>query len=472
MKTNLSDLIAALPLEEDGPELLDSAEAQERLQEIFADLAYKPVPVHSLHRMWTMGELSTQIALAYATLWLRGLFADAKAKERQAIETNLRVALKMVHRLGYLRGAAIKLGQAFGSLPELLPSQVVSTMDMLHAQAPPMHFSLIREVFRSEFGKEPSELFAGFDKEAFAAASIGQVHRATLKSGEEVAVKIQYPGIGRAIQADLRNLTALIFPARLSRRAESIKGQVEAMRDMLEQEMDYVHEARTMREVNALFAPADGIVVPRVFGDYSTSRILTSEYIPGPNLAQFLAANPSQEQRDEFGRKISLAWYRMYYSHTNYSDPHSGNYVFMNDGRLGLLDFGCVQHFTPEEQRICDLGEQFLDGRITLEKMMLDSGSSEADIANEDYVAPVRRHQDWLVAPALHDGPFDFGNPEFFKQGIDSVKEVVEKMYPVPPMYLYFFRSMFGLRVLSYQLKCRVDIAALRRQERKPWTTV
>src|SRR6185295_9228629 len=105
-------------------------------QAIYADLAYKPIPVGSLHRLWTIGELSTQIALAYAGLWIRGLFASTEKKERQANETNIRVALKMIHRLGYLRGAATKLGQAFGSLPELLPEQVVSTLDMLHAQAP------------------------------------------------------------------------------------------------------------------------------------------------------------------------------------------------------------------------------------------------------------------------------------------------------------------------------------------------
>jgi len=470
MKTNLSDLIAALPQEEDGPELLSSIEAQERLQAIFADLAYKPVPVHSLHRMWTMGELSTQVALAYASLWIRGLFADAKKKERQAIETNLRVALKMIHRLGYLRGAAIKLGQAFGSLPELLPSQVVSTLDMLHAQAPPMHYSLIREVFRSELDHDPSDLFETFDKEPFAAASIGQVHRATLKAGEEVAVKIQYPGIGRAMQADLRNLMALIFPIRLSKSAATIKGQVEAMRDMLEQEMDYVQEARNMREAYALFAAADGIVVPKVFSEYSTSRVLTSEFIPGLNLTQFLAANPSQEQRDEFGRKISLVWERMYYAHTSYADPHSGNYVFMSDGRLGLLDFGCIQRFSPDDMRICELGEKYIDGRMTIEEMLLDSGQyAKSDIANEKYIAPLRRHMEWLTAPLLQEGPFEFGDPEFFKQGIDTLKEMVERVYPATSMYLYFFRSMFGLRVLSYRLKCRVDMGALRRQERKAW---
>lgn len=469
MTANLRDLLASLPEEEkETASLLDSAEAQEQLRAIFADLAHRPVPVHSLRRLWTIGELSTQVVLAYTGLWIRGLFADAKKKERQAIETNLRVALKMVHRLGYLRGAATKLGQAFGSLPELLPEQVVSTLDMLHAQAPPMHFSLIREVVRSDLGKDPIDLFATFNKEPFAAASIGQVHRATLKSGEDVAVKIQYPGIGRAMQADLRNLMALIFPVRLGQSAAAIRGWVESIRTMLAEETDYVHEAQNMREALALFKPEDGIVVPKVFDQYSASRVLTMEYLPGKSLDGFLATHPSQQLRDEFGRKINLAWERMYYAHASYSDPHSGNYVFMNDGRLGLLDFGCIQHFTPEEIAVFERGEAYLDGRMTLEQSLLEGGYSESDLADEKYMAPLRRHMAWLTAPAFHDGPFDFGDPEYFQQGIDSLKEMTPKPYPAPPMYFYEFRSLFGLKVLGWRLKCRVDMRQLREQERKP----
>jgi hypothetical protein len=116
MKTNLSDLIAALPEEEPGSEVLGTDEARKRLEAIFADVAYRPVPTGSLHRLWTLGELSTQVTLAYAALWFRQLFADADARERRAMETNLRVALKMIHRLGYLRGGATKLGQLLGSV--------------------------------------------------------------------------------------------------------------------------------------------------------------------------------------------------------------------------------------------------------------------------------------------------------------------------------------------------------------------
>jgi aarF domain-containing kinase len=202
MSVNLSELLAALP-DDDPSSLAANPEwAQERLRQILADLAQRPAPVGSLHRLWTMSELSVQIALAYLALWTRKWFVGAETSQRQLMETNLRVGLKTFHRLGYLRGAMIKLGQAAGNMPHVLPDQVAETLDRLHFDSPPMHYSLIREVVRNEFGKDPEEMFLNFEKQAFAAASLGQVHRARLKSGEEVAVKIQYPGIARTIDAD------------------------------------------------------------------------------------------------------------------------------------------------------------------------------------------------------------------------------------------------------------------------------
>ena len=222
MKADLKTLIAALPREVESEVRSEASITQEQLQEIFADLALRPVPVGSLHRLWTVGELSTQIALAYFAYWVRQWFADADKRKQQLIETNLRVALKMIHRLGYLRGAAAKLGQLLGNLPDILPNQIVETLDRFHFDAPPMHFSLLREMVRNELGGDPQDLFESFDQLPFAAASIGQVHRARLKTGEQVALKIQYPGIARAIDSDLRNLGALLFPARLGKDWEKI----------------------------------------------------------------------------------------------------------------------------------------------------------------------------------------------------------------------------------------------------------
>src|SRR5581483_1081455 len=199
---NLSDLIAALSLESGGTETAP----EERLREILAELSRRPVPTSSLHRLWTVSEFSAQVALAYGALWVRGWFADAETRKRRAMETNLRIALEAFHRLSYLRGAMTKLGQAAGNMDRLVPREIADILDRLHFEAPPMHYSLIREVVANEFGRGPEELFASFDRDAFAAASIGQVHRARLHTGEAVVVKIQYPGIARTIDADLRNL--------------------------------------------------------------------------------------------------------------------------------------------------------------------------------------------------------------------------------------------------------------------------
>src|SRR5580704_14447849 len=327
MSVNLSELLAALP--DDDASLGTNPEwAQERLRQILADLAERRVPVGSLHRMWTMSELSAQIALAYLALWVRKWFVGADAAQRQLMETNLRVGLKTFHRLGYLRGAMIKLGQAAGNMPHVLPDQVAETLDRLHFDSPPMHYSLIREEVRNEFGKDPEEMFLNFEKQAFAAASLGQVHRARLKSGEAVAVKIQYPGIARTIDADFRNLSALLIPLRLGKDWESVKAQFEEVRRMLNQEVDYFQEAESQRQAGALFHAEDGIVVPRVYSEYSGKRVLTTEYIPGTHLTEYLAGNPTQESRNDFGTKIYIACMRMYYAFMTYGDPHPGNYIF------------------------------------------------------------------------------------------------------------------------------------------------
>jgi aarF domain-containing kinase len=466
MKTNLSDLLAALP-EEHSSDALNNAEAQERLQAIFADLAHRPVPTGSLHRLWTMSELSTQVTLAYIALWIRQFFGDAKERQRRVMETNLAVALKMVHRLGYLRGAASKLGQLLGNLPEVLPQQVVATLDTLHFQAPPMHFSLLREMVRNELGRDPSDLFAHFDKQPFAAASIGQVHRATLKSGETVAVKVQYPGIARAIAADLRNYIALIFPMRLTGQWESVKTQAEAIEQMLHQEVDYVREAENTRQARALFTPEDGVVVPLVFNEYSTARVLTTEYLQGPNVSQFLRSSSPQSVRDSFGAKIYMAKCRLCFAYANYGDPHSGNYVLMDDGRLGILDFGCVQHFTTEEQRQIRRTDRFLEGSLSFIDLLRGGGiGTDADLANEEFVHLFRRFYDWSFGPEQFEGIFDFSDENFFKTGVDLTREILMKRHTkAASMYVYLARTVFGSRALLLRLGARFNARAIHQKE-------
>ena len=465
---NVSELLASLP-EDDFSSSTKAAWEQARLQEIFADLANRPAPTGSLHRLWTMTELSSQVALAYLNRWIRGWFSDAEASKRRLAETNLRVALKLFHRLGYLRGAMAKLGQTLGNLPGIVPNEVADTLDRLHFDAPPMHFPLLREVVRNEFGKGVEELFLEFDKEPFAAASLGQVHRARLKSGERVAVKIQYPGIARTIDADFRNLSALLFPMRLGRDWDYTKAQFEDIRRMLNQEVDYQQEAESTRAARKLFRPADGIVVPEVYAEYSGQRVLTTEFIEGVHLGEYVATNPVQSSRNDFGTRLYTAWNRMVYAFMPYADPHPGNYLFLSDGRLGLIDFGCVQHYGPEEREIMTLADRmaFDDPSLIPAVVQRVCGVSSGDAEFPAYLQMMTESREWATVPFHSGGPFDFGDERYFRAGVENVARMVRKrMTRAHPMYAYWNRSFYGVLSMLLRLRAQVDVPEVIRRER------
>ena len=223
-----------------------------------------------------------------------------------------------------------------------------------------MHFALLREHVRNELGRGPEDAFAEFDPHAFAAASIGQVHRARLVTGETLAVKVQYPGIGRAIRTDFRSISALLLPLHLSKGWNRIKAQVEDVRKVIDMETDYEREAEILGRARALFAEDDSIVVPRVYPEFSTRRVLTMQFLEGHHVQDFLAPGRTQEERDHFGRLIYLAQSRLHYAGKMlYADPSPGNFLFLPDGRLGFIDFGCVRPYNDSEwnlNRLADAG--------------------------------------------------------------------------------------------------------------------
>jgi aarF domain-containing kinase len=333
MPLSLNELIQALP----APQAEDFTPAPRPLREA----ALQPVPIGRWRRLSLLGSLQAKIAAAYLFHWCRSWFTSADAQERLLAETHWRTAVRILETMGYMRGAVMKIGQTLANFPDIAPKEFVETLNQLHFDAPPMHWSLLREMVANELGDEPERLFAEFDRNAFAAASLGQVHRARLKTGEEVAVKIQYPGIGRTIAEDLRNLILFMFPARISRDWEFTRLMIDDLRMRLEQETDYGREATALAQARSLFRDEDGIVVPRVHRELSTARVLTLEKLDGVHLQEFLAGDPEQSVRNEFGRKIVRGFYRlMFAGRLVYCDFHPGNLLFMNDGRLGWIDFG------------------------------------------------------------------------------------------------------------------------------------
>ncbi|MCH7812465.1 MAG: AarF/ABC1/UbiB kinase family protein, partial [Planctomycetes bacterium] len=212
MSPKIAELIDALPID---PE--ETPPPSEALQALIEDLTHRRVPTGRLSRFWILGTLQAKIAAAYAAWWIRSGYATANERERMLNETHLKAAMKVLAGMGYLRGAIMKLGQILANYPDVVPQEFAETLGRLQFQAPPMHFSLLREFVRAELGDDPEALFDDFETTAFAAASLGPVHRARLKgSGRLVAVKIQYPNIGRTIRDDFRNFQALVTPMRLA----------------------------------------------------------------------------------------------------------------------------------------------------------------------------------------------------------------------------------------------------------------
>jgi predicted unusual protein kinase regulating ubiquinone biosynthesis (AarF/ABC1/UbiB family) len=334
-----------------------------------------------------------------------------------------------------------------------------------------MHWALMREMVHNELGDDAEHLFASFDKQAFAAASLGQVHRARLKTGEEVAIKIQYPGIARTIREDFRNLFLFLLPGRLNKDWISTKNQFEDLRMRLEKETDYEAEAANLAKVRTLFRDEDGIVVPRVYPQYSTARVLTMERLGGVHLDEFVSRNPSQEDRNEFARKIVRAWYRMQYAgRLLYADFHPGNFLFMDDGRLGLIDFGFVLPLDDELWPVMrDMDRGFTTGRREdlLAAIKLWSGLTD-NPADAGHVRMALEFVDWEMHARYCGGPFDFADEADFRRGIDLFNEAVRKRYTkgrsCNPVIM---RQHMGWRSILYRLKANIDIRPLAEEEVK-----
>ncbi|HEY3307948.1 MAG TPA: AarF/ABC1/UbiB kinase family protein [Desulfuromonadaceae bacterium] len=440
------------------------------LAKLITNISNKRVPTSSFSRIWTLGSLQAKVTAGYFAYWLRSRFVDADEKQRLKSEAHLAAALELFGTMGYLRGAVMKIGQLLANLPEVVPDEFAEVLSALHFEAPPMHFAMVREVFLDEFGREPEEVFAAFDRQAFAAASLGQVHRARLHSGEEVAVKIQYPGIARTIKADLRNLRLLLQPLCLTKDWQNTLEKLADIEQMLLMETDYEQEARFGKDARLFFTVDDRVVVPRVYDEYSTKRVLTTEYLRGCHLDEFLAGNPSQAERDHFTHLLTVATFRLFYRlRWLTADPHPGNFIFMEDGRLGLIDFGCTRVMTDEDwllscesiAAVLDRDEPRLNRAIAKACLFDDPQEMSAH-----HLETIRDGFYWFMEPWVQEGVFDFGDREFFLRGIDNFMEGVRKRYTrCVSMALWSNRFTLGGRAFCYRLKGRCEFRKIFKQE-------
>jgi predicted unusual protein kinase regulating ubiquinone biosynthesis (AarF/ABC1/UbiB family) len=254
---------------------------------------------------------------------------------------------ELVDELGRMRGAAMKVGQMismveFDGLPEDQQDELQQKLATLRDGIPPVPFARLEKLLGQELGAPLGEVFSEFDERAFAAASIGQVHRARTLDGAEVAVKVQYPGVAEAVETDLRNAMLLVPVVKRLAPGLDAKALAWEMRDRIGEELDYELEAQNQRRIERLLRGHPFISVPHVRTELSTRRVLVSEYVEGARFETVRGAD--DPQRDRYGEIVFRFFFGLLYrDRLALGDPHPGNYLLRPDGRVCFLDFGLVR---------------------------------------------------------------------------------------------------------------------------------
>jgi predicted unusual protein kinase regulating ubiquinone biosynthesis (AarF/ABC1/UbiB family) len=306
-----------------------------------------------------VGRLRFERGLAAAQLAVRGglryagsaprLFVAA-GENRQKLRTDLamQTADDVTATLGTMKGVMVKLGQMASYVDEGLAPSVRRTLSRLQDSVPPMSPELAAGVIEAELGLPPDQLFARWDPEPIAAASIGQVHRAITKDGLAVAVKVQYPGIAEMMTADLANVSLLRRMLRVTAPSQDVDGLIAELRERVLEELDYRREAANQQKLHEYFAGHPTISVPAIVTGLSAQRVVTSELVTGARFADVVGW--SQHERDLAGETLYRFVFRSLYEvHAFNGDPHPGNYIFHGDGKITFLDFGMVKHFSDSD---------------------------------------------------------------------------------------------------------------------------
>lgn len=321
------------------------------------------IPKGRVRRSAKLGSIVGMQGARYAGTKATNVARSEEEGRERLEQRHLETAMKMVGALGQMKGAAMKLGQ-FASFidTEFIPDEYreiyQEQLAKLRTDAPAMPWEKVEKVLEEEYDGEPlSEHFAEFEPEAFAAASIGQVHRAELPDGREVAVKIQYPGIAEALDADLRNAGTVVRLARALAPGLDAKEIAAELRERVMEELDYEYEAQNQRSFSRAYRDHPFIYVPDVITRLSRRRVLVTELVEGLKFEQ--VKQLPHDSRSRFGEIVFRGSFGSIYHLRHFNaDPHPGNYILMADGRVAFLDFGMTKKLDHEqivlEQRAID----------------------------------------------------------------------------------------------------------------------
>ena len=305
---------------------------------------------HRLDRQARIWRLTIRRAYHLAKVKVRGAAANEAERARLDQEFAIRSAEDVANVLGGMKGAIMKAGQMLSFIAEGLPPEAQAALATLQQDVPPMSPSLAEEVVTSELGAPPSKLFLEWDEVPLGAASIGQVHRAVTHDGRVVAVKVQYPGVDRAIKSDLDNAEMLygLF-ASFALKNLDVKSLVDELRDRMADELDYRLEAKFQQEFAERYRGHPFVHVPDVIPELCSQRVLTTEWVDGMRFDDFISKADEATRQKAAEVLFRFAQGSIQLHHVFNGDPHPGNYIFHKDGTVTFLDFGLVKRWNPGE---------------------------------------------------------------------------------------------------------------------------
>jgi predicted unusual protein kinase regulating ubiquinone biosynthesis (AarF/ABC1/UbiB family) len=389
--------------------------------------------------------------------WRGETWAEARRKRHHRWSAEHIYALAVRNQ-----GLLIKTCQFLSSRPDVVPDDYIDVLSSLQDEVPPEPFDVIRDVVEGELGRPLNAVFSSFEEEPVASASLAQVHRAVLRDGRVAAVKVQYPGIDRLVDGDLRNIRVLVTILGRLDRALDLSFIAEEMERMIPLELDFINEGHNAEAIAANFAGVEDVVVPRIYWEHTTRRVLTMEYVDGVKITDIEAMQSQGIDTAEVAKVLIVAFSEMLLSHGLFhADPHPGNLLVAPGPMLVLIDFGQVKRLGPQFRMLfgqmtralvsnddSSLGRSFRDLGI---RMKRDNDEGYVELGNA-YVGNIAREMKASEAGWAH--------PDLFRESYREVLRILRAnpLVKIPPDLLFVGRVMGLLNGLSMVLRSRTNL--------------